>query len=359
MDIDSTASAVRERLAAGDAAGAVALLPARAAPDALATLAAQAHWADGHYDAALALFARGARAAPGDPEAVLREVQALLLLDRGAEALDRARTALSGLAASPQLELLALQLRLDREPGATILPELVALHRRQPRFGEAEVAAACLELLLGHVPPQPRAFGRAMADARWASARVQRAHVPPARLLGTGPAVLRAAQAACSIEGLVLEFGVYHGRSLRLLAPGADGHAHGFDSFEGLPEDWTARDGRGDLSTGGRLPDAGPHARLHRGWFADTLPGFLAAHDGAVRLAHIDCDLYASTVTVLDALAPRLVPGSVLVFDDFLAYPGWEGHEFRAWSEFAAARGIAHEFLAFALIGREAALVLR
>jgi hypothetical protein len=359
MDPAATARAVRERLAAGDAAGAVALLPAHATPDALATLSAQAHWADGRYAAARALFSRGARAAPNDPEAALREVQALLLLDHRDEALERARAALGGLATSPQLELLALQLRLDREPAATILPELAALHRRQPRFGEVEVALACLELLDGRAAPRPRTFGRAMADARWASALVQQRHRPPARLYGTGPAVLQAAQDACTVEGLVLEFGVYHGRSLRLLAAGADGCVHGFDSFEGLPEDWTARDARGGLSTGGRMPEAGPHARLHRGWFADTLPGFLAAHDGAVRLAHIDCDLYASTVTVLDALAPRLVPGSVLVFDDFLAYPGWEEHEFRAWSEFAAARGIAHEFLAFALIGREAALVLR
>jgi hypothetical protein len=359
MDALALANALRERLAARDVAGANALLDGRPVPDAAALPAAQARWSNGDYDESLRLFARAARAAPQDPEAALREVQALLMLDRRGEALERVAAARRGLADSPPLALLEAQLRLDREPATALLPAFAEIARRAPHFGEAEVALACLRLLAGEDAPAPRTFGRAMADARWASALFQRGHLPPARLLGTGPAVLAAASAAASVDGLVLEFGVFHGRSLRMLAPGRDGLVHGFDSFEGLPADWTPNDARGDLSTGGRLPAVGGHVRLHRGWFEDTLPPFLAAHDGAVRLAHVDCDLYASTVTVLEALAPRLVRGSVLVFDDFLSYPGWESHEFRAWEEFSRSRGIAHEYIAFALIGREAALVLR
>lgn len=359
MDADTLATALRERLAARDAAGACALLDGRPVPDAAALPAAQARWSNGDYDEALRLFGRAARAAPQDPDAALREVQALFMLDAGDTALARARAARRGLADSPPLALLEAQLRLDREPPADVLPAFADLVRRAPHFGEAEVAHACLRLLCGEAPPQERSFGRAMADARWASALFQRGHLPPARLVGTGPAVLAAARAAATLEGLVLEFGVFHGRSLRMLEPGADGLVHGFDSFEGLPADWTGKDARGDLSTGGRLPRVAAPVRLHRGWFEDTLPSFLATHDGAVRLAHIDCDLYASTRTVLESLAPRLQAGSVLVFDDFLSYPGWESHEFRAWREFCDACGIVHEFIAFSLIGREAALVLR
>ena len=359
MDALALAAALRDRLAARDAAGACALLEGRPVPDAAALPAAQARWSNGDYDEALRLFGRAARAAPQDPEAALREVQALLMLDQREEALARAAGARRGLADSPPLALLEAQLRLDREPARELLPAFAEIQRRAPHFGEAEVAHACLRLLCGEDAPVPRSFGRAMADARWASALFQREHLPPARLLGTGPAVLAAAREAARVEGLVLEFGVFHGRSLRMLPPGADGLVHGFDSFEGLPDDWAGKDARGDLSTGGRLPAVADPVRLHRGWFEDSLPAFLAAHDGAVRLAHIDCDLYASTVTVLEALAPRLVRGSVLVFDDFLSYPGWESHEFRAWQEFSRSRGIAHEFIAFSLIGREAALVLR
>jgi hypothetical protein len=358
MDAATLADRIRERLAARDVAGACALLEA-GVPDAAALPAAQARWADGDYDAALNLFERAARAAPQDPEAALRKAQALLMLDLRRDALAYAAATRRSLAHSPPLALLEAQLRLDHEPAASVLPAFAEVARRAPAFGEAEVALACLRLLCGELPAQPRRFGRPMADARWASALFQHSHIPPARLLGTGPAVLAAAQDAATVDGLVLEFGVFHGRSIRRLRPGADGCVHGFDSFEGLPEDWTARDAAGGLSTGGRLPAVPAHVALHRGWFEHTLPPFLAANPGAVRLAHIDCDLYASTTTVLEALAPRLVPGSVLVFDDFLAYPGWEGHEFRAWQEFVRSRGIAHQFIAFSLIGREAALVLR
>ena len=98
---------------------------------------------------------------------------------------------------------------------------------------------------------------------------------------------------------------------------------HGFDSFQGLPEAWSAHEGAGAYSTAGRLPRGrGQRRACIAGWFEDTLPPFLAAHPGPIRLLHIDCDLYSSTRTVLEAADARLVAGSVLVFDDFLGYPG-------------------------------------
>ena len=38
--------------------------------------------------------------------------------------------------------------------------------------------------------------------------------------------------------GHILEFGVGEGRSLRLLKALTDKTIYGFDSFDGLPEDW-------------------------------------------------------------------------------------------------------------------------
>ena len=60
----------------------------------------------------------------------------------------------------------------------------------------------------------------------------------------------------------------------------------------------------------------GEGVTLHRGLFSQTLPPFLDGHDGALRLAHIDCDLYSATETALEA-APRVTPGTVLVFDEY------------------------------------------
>lgn len=56
---------------------------------------------------------------------------------------------------------------------------------------------------------------------------------------------------------------------------------------------------------------------LVKGLFEDTITG-----DEPVALAHIDGDWYASTMTCLERLAPRLVPGGRLVIDD---YYGWSG----------------------------------
>ena len=53
-----------------------------------------------------------------------------------------------------------------------------------------------------------------------------------------------------------------------------------------------------------------------------------------VAVAWIDCDLYASTVPVLDYLTARLAPGSVLIFDDWFTFRASPGHgEMRACAE--------------------------
>lgn len=147
------------------------------------------------------------------------------------------------------------------------------------------------------------------------------------------------------LKGLVLEFGVRRGTSLRHIAAIAHQEAHGFDSFEGLPEGWGSA-GPGLLSTACELPDMPPNVHLHPGWFEDTLPPFLAAHPGPVRFLNIDSDLYSSARTVLFALAPRLIPGSVVVFDELIGNPTWKQDEFKALREFAESFGARFEIFA-------------
>ena len=66
----------------------------------------------------------------------------------------------------------------------------------------------------------------------------------------------------------------------------------------------------------GVLPVVPSHVRLHRGLFEETLPEFLAQRpDQPLALVNIDCDLYSSTVTALELLAPRVIPGTVVIFD--------------------------------------------
>lgn len=149
-------------------------------------------------------------------------------------------------------------------------------------------------------------------------------------------------------RGLVCEFGVFEAETLNHIAGRLPKRSvFGFDSFEGLPECWRPDFASGAFGTGGRLPRVEPNVTLVKGWFDETLPEFAAEHAGPVALLHIDCDLYFSTKCVFEHLGDRFVPGSILVFDEFFNYPGWEEHEFRAFSEFAAARSLRHEYLAY------------
>ncbi|RZS29485.1 methyltransferase family protein [Herbihabitans rhizosphaerae] len=146
--------------------------------------------------------------------------------------------------------------------------------------------------------------------------------------------------------GMALEFGVATGNTLRAIATQRGGErVYGFDSFQGLPEAWIAGMAAGAFARED-LPEV-PGADLVVGLFDDTLAGFLAAHDEPLDFVHVDCDLYSSASTVLEQLAPRLRPGTVLVFDEYFNYPGWQRHEHRAWTEFVERTGIAFEYVAY------------
>lgn len=144
-------------------------------------------------------------------------------------------------------------------------------------------------------------------------------------------------------DGLALEFGVYSGSTLKAIATHRGSGVYGFDSFDGLPENW--RTGFPSGAFAKSEPPQVTGAELVIGWFTDTLPSFMAEHaDEPVAFVHVDCDLYSSTVTVLEHVGPRLRPGAVLVFDEYLNYPGWQNHEHKAWSEFVERTGIGFEY---------------
>jgi hypothetical protein len=140
-------------------------------------------------------------------------------------------------------------------------------------------------------------------------------------------------------DGLILEFGVWQGSSIRkIAAKHPTRKIYGFDSFEGLPERWERDDMNfhpGFFSTNGRLPPVQPNVTLVKGWFCDTLPSFVNEHRGAkIALLHIDCDLYSSTRDVFTALKDMIQDGTVIVFDELVNYPNYENGELKALEEF-------------------------
>ncbi|WP_461123842.1 class I SAM-dependent methyltransferase [Saccharothrix stipae] len=183
-------------------------------------------------------------------------------------------------------------------------------------------------------------------EAALESARFVRRHLPTAPHFGHPHATLEHGLGLVEAEGMALEFGVYTGGTLKLIATAFQGRdVYGFDSFEGLPEDWRNGFPAGLFGMDG-LPDV-DGAELVVGWFDDTLPGFLDSHPGPVSFLHVDCDLYSSTKTVLDLVGPRLVPGTVIVFDEYFNYPGWQEHEHKAWTEYVERTGIEFDYCGY------------
>jgi hypothetical protein len=179
------------------------------------------------------------------------------------------------------------------------------------------------------------------------SARFVMENMSDVRGLDTPFEVLNHCLDQVGAEGLYMEFGVYSGTTINHIAARVRGTVHGFDSFEGLPEQWGSVPA-GKFARHGDLPEVRENVELHVGWFEKTLPGFLEKHGEAAAFIHIDSDLYSSARTILAALRERIVPGTVIVFDEFFNYPGWQEHEYRAFREFIDASGFAFRYVGYA-----------
>lgn len=158
-----------------------------------------------------------------------------------------------------------------------------------------------------------------------------------------------------SIEGgLILEFGVYHGKTIRMIASHfRNDIVHGFDTFTGIPEAWHLTPS-GSYSTQGCLPESPDNVKYHVGLFSETLPGFLESYPGPIRLMNIDCDLYSSTKDVLDATWSRVVPGTIVIFDEYVMNPHWKEDEYRAFQKAVAKYGWKYEYIAISLVSQQA-----
>ena len=131
---------------------------------------------------------------------------------------------------------------------------------------------------------------------------------------------------------LYLEFGVYQGETIKYwsnLLKDSKSMLHGFDSFDGLPEQWGDAP-KGEFSTAGRIPEVhDSRVKFFKGWFQDTLASYrIPAHD--ILIINLDADLYSSTKFVLDTLSGSIAIGDWLYFDEFTM----PRHEFRAFREF-------------------------
>jgi hypothetical protein len=141
-----------------------------------------------------------------------------------------------------------------------------------------------------------------------------------------------------TIEGNCVEFGVFKGRSLKIIADhNAPKKVYGFDSFEGLPHDWEVSDGnvyeKGRFSLEGKLPEVPENAELVVGWFNETLEGWLKDHQESLAFVHVDSDLYSSAKYILTTLNDYIKVGTIILFDELLNFESGVGVDYEFWSE--------------------------
>ena len=146
------------------------------------------------------------------------------------------------------------------------------------------------------------------------------------------------------------EFGVWMGDSFKYLVP-SFASGFGFDSFQGLPEDWGVVP-RGTYSSRGRVPDI-ESAEFIVGEFASTLPQFFDSKRPMAGLINFDADLYSSTITALSNARPVIDHKTTLVFDEFIVNNNWEQDEFKALNEFCEANGFKYEVVAVSLFTKQ------
>ncbi|MEQ1905973.1 MAG: class I SAM-dependent methyltransferase [Pirellulaceae bacterium] len=149
------------------------------------------------------------------------------------------------------------------------------------------------------------------------------------RLIRTGLVLAR------DKPGDYAESGVYKGRTFLMIAKEAQTRskiAHAFDSFQGMAPPGARDFGpggeceypEGRLTTGGsgqltrQLQSNGvDNYRIHEGFIPQI---FQTTNIAKICFAHIDLDHYQPTVDTAKWCMERMVPGGVIVFDDY--FPG-------------------------------------
>ena len=136
-------------------------------------------------------------------------------------------------------------------------------------------------------------------------------------------------------EKTYIEFGVFSGSSINFFSKYLkDKEMYGFDSFEGLKEDWTGTSViKGTFDLKKKVPKLNENVIPIQGWIDQTLPKFLSEKKPNINFMHIDVDTYETSKVILQLTKNFLEKGAIVVFDEFYNFPGWDVGEYKAFKE--------------------------
>lgn len=155
------------------------------------------------------------------------------------------------------------------------------------------------------------------------------------------------------LTGDVLEFGVYRGTTINQISEFLpDKKIWGFDSFEGLPEDWLLTNDKtnikfpkGTFNVKQETLNVSQNVVLVKGWFKDSIPKWKEKNSNVIiSLMHLDCDLYDSTKNVLTNLNDQILPDTIIIFDELYNWNNPKNYELWEKGEYQALREWVSEF---------------
>lgn len=176
---------------------------------------------------------------------------------------------------------------------------------------------------------------------KWYSDGLLRTDTPPSKpRIGRFSNLVQFFNQVKHLDGRIAECGCWKGLSSYIILqaclqdnPGYKGEDyHIFDSFEGLSaptaED-AVTDKKGNVLSESAKPQGYYNAQLtsvqnalsqfnavtyHKGWIPDS---FKSVDEGFYKFVHADLDFYAPTIESLKYFYDRLVPGGLIVVDDY------------------------------------------
>ena len=149
------------------------------------------------------------------------------------------------------------------------------------------------------------------------------------------------------------EFGVWRGNSFKYLLKSFN-KGYGFDTFEGLPEDWHTKK-QGSYSAEGIVPNI-DNATFIEGKFEDTLPIFFSKSRPIASIINFDADLYSSTLCALNYSKNVIDQDTILIFDEFIINKNWEKDEYKALNEFCSVNNCSYEVIAISYVTKQVAV---
>ena len=149
------------------------------------------------------------------------------------------------------------------------------------------------------------------------------------------------------------EFGVWRGEAFKYLIKTFK-KGYGFDTFEGLPEDWH-NEKAGTYSSEGNIPNV-DGGEFIVGKFEDTLPDFFSEKRPMASIINFDADLYSSTICALHFSKPVIDEHTILIFDEFIINENWEEDEYKALEEFCVNNKCTYEVLAVSFFTKQVAV---